>query len=155
MNEYRNPHFSQMMMVVAVVFAIGGILISATRPDGGTVGNWAPAGVMVLLSVFVYLRLARAGVYASDEGIRVVNPLKTVKVPWEHLIRFTARPNKGFPLIGFAQRVDGSEVELWGVQARSGSSGAKRIVDQVIAQLNERLALARTQAREHPHPDGP
>jgi hypothetical protein len=144
--HYRNPHFSQMLMLIAVVFAFGGILIAATRPDATFAGRWAPPAVIVAMSTFVYLRLARAGVYAGEEGIRVVNPLRTVEVPWPHLIRFTARPHRGFPLIGFAQRVDGTEVELWGVQARSGSSGAKRVVEDVVKQLNEHLAQVRASA---------
>jgi Bacterial PH domain len=143
--HYRNPHFSQMMMLVAVVFALGGILIAATRPETTSfAGRWAPAAVIVAMSTFVYLRLARAGVYAGEEGIRVVNPLRTVEIPWPHLIRFTARPHKGFPLIGFAQRVDGTEVKLWGVQARSGSSGAMKVCEDLIAELNERLAQVRS-----------
>jgi hypothetical protein len=143
MTHYRNPHFSQLLALISLVFAFGGILIAATRPDTTFAGRWTPAAVIVAISVFVFFRLARAGVYAGDEGIRVVNPFTTVEVPWAHLIRFTARPQGGFPLMGFAQRVDGTEVQLWGVQARSGSSGAKRIVEDVIAQLNEHLAQVR------------
>jgi hypothetical protein len=140
---YNNRHFSQLLMLVAVVFAIGGVAISATRPEGDFAGRWLPAVVIIGISVFVYLRLARAGVYARDGGIRVVNPFSSVDVPWSHLVRFTARPQGGFPLMGFAQRVDGTEVKLWGVQARSGSAAAKRVVEEVVAQLNERLAQAR------------
>ena len=143
MNEYRNQHFSQLMMLVSVVFALGGIVISATRQDVSFFTRWAPAVVIVGLSAFVYFRLARAGVYTDDDGIRVVNPLHTVEVPWPHLIRFTARPNGGFPLIGFAERVDGTEVQLWGVQARSSNAGAKRVVNELIDQLNAHLAQVR------------
>ena len=131
------------MMLVAVVFAFGGVLISATRPDGSVGSRVAAAVVVVAMSGFVYFRLARAGVYAGDDGIRVVNPLETVEVPWPHLVRFTARPQGGFPLMGFAQRVDGTEVKLWGVQARSSGAGAKRVVEDVIEQLNEHLAQVR------------
>jgi hypothetical protein len=140
MTQYRNPHFSQLLALVSLVFAFGGILIATTRPDAGLAGRVAPAAVIVALSVFVFFRLARAGVYAGEDGIRVVNPLATIHIPWEHLVRFTARPQGGFPLMGFAQRVDGTEVQLWGVQARSGSTGAKRVVEELVAQLNERLA---------------
>ena len=143
MTHYRNPHFAQLLMLVALVFAFGGIVIAATRPDVTFAARWAPAAVIVAMSSFVYLRLVRAGVYAREDGIRVVNPLSNVDVPWAHLIRFTARPDQGFPLIGFAERVDGSEVRLWGVQARSGSTAAKRVVEDLVAQLNERLAQAR------------
>ena len=144
MKHYRNPHFSQLMMLVAIVFALGGILISATRPEEDFVTRWAPAVVILALSAFVYLRLARAGVYTDDDGIRVVNPLATIEVPWPHLIRFTARPNGGFPLVGFAQRVDGTEVQLWGVQARSSSAGSKKVVDDLVDELNEHLAQVRS-----------
>jgi Bacterial PH domain len=141
--QYRNPNFSQLMMLVAVVFAIGGILISATRVDSPVVSRVAAAVVVLGLAAFVYFRMARAGVYAGDDGIRIVNPFATVEIPWPHLVRFTARPKGGFPLMGFAERVDGTEVQLWGVQARSGSAGSKRVVDGLIEQLNEHLAQVR------------
>jgi hypothetical protein len=143
MTQYRNPHFSQLLALVALVFAFGGVMIAMTRPDVTVAGRLAPIAVTVAISLFVFFRLARAGVYVDDDGIRVVNPFTTVEVPWAHLIRFTARSQGGFPLIGFAQRVDGTEVQLWGVQARGNSSGAKRVVEELIAQLNQRLAQAR------------
>jgi PH (Pleckstrin Homology) domain-containing protein len=141
--HYTNRHFAQLLMLVAVVFAVVGVGISARNSDAAFVSRWAPAVVILAISAFVYLRLARGGVYADDEGIRIVNPMSTVAIPWAHLVRFTARPSGGFPWMGFAQRVDGTEVQIWGVQARNGNDASKRIVDDVIEQLNERLAQAR------------
>jgi hypothetical protein len=135
---YRNRSYALIIAVVAVLFAIASIVGAAVKG-----GSWAPAGVVVALSAFCLLRLARAGVYADDEGIRVLNPMRTVRIPWERVERFTLRPHKGFPAVGFAELSDGSRVQIWGIQARSRAKAALRIPEEVVAQLNERLAEAR------------
>jgi hypothetical protein len=140
---FRNRGFSQLLTLVAVVFAAGSIVLAVTRDEASGGGRWGPAAVVIAISLFTYFRLARAGVYASDQGIRVVNPFRTEFVPWHHLTRFVARPHKGFPALGFAQRLDGTEVELWGIQARSPSTASKRVVEELVGELNDQLFEAR------------
>ena len=145
--QYRNRSFAGLLAMVGVVFFIGGIFISLTRPDVPLAGRIAPVVVIGLMSTFVIGRLARSGVFVRHDGIRILNPFRTVEIPWEHMTRFTARPHKGFPMMGFAQRIDGTEVELWGVQSRGTSSGSKRIVEELVDQLNQELARARQSQR--------
>jgi hypothetical protein len=152
---YRNQGFSQLLTLVAAVFAAGSVVLAISRSEATTAGRWAPAAVVIAISAFCYLRLARAGVHVEEDGIRVVNPFRTVRVPWEHLVRFVSRPHKGFPALGFAQRIDGTEVELWGIQARGTGVPAKRVVGDLVESLNEELASARTRARVDPPPAGP
>ena len=155
MRQYRNRSFAALLATVAVVFFIGGIFIAFSRPDVSVFGRVAPIVVIGAMSAFVLLRLARAGVWIREEGIRILNPFGSEEIPWEHMTRFTARPHKGFPMMGFAQRIDGTEVELWGVQSRGTSSGSKRIVEELVDQLNEELARARTRERLRQHPEVP
>ena len=135
---YRNDAYALLIAVVAGLFFIASVVAAVA---GQT--PWAAVAVVGALSTFCLLRLARAGVYADAEGIRVLNPLRTQRIPWEHVLRFTCKPSKGFPAVGFAELIDGREVQIWGIQARSGTPAARRIPDEVVAALNERLATER------------
>ena len=142
---YRNQSYAQVIAVVAVLFFVASVVNVAVNG-----GGWVPVGVVGALSLFCLLRLARAGVYAKEDGIRVLNPLRTVRVPWDHVLRFTLKPHKGFPALGFVELIDGREIQIWGVQARSSSAAAKRIPEDVVERLNERLARERERRRQTP-----
>jgi hypothetical protein len=139
---YRNSSYATLIAVVAVLFAIASVVAYLAN-------HWPiePVIAVFALSAFCLLRLARAGVYADAEGIRVLNPLRTVRIPWERVQRFTLRAHGGFPAVGFAELVDGERVQIWGIQARSHTLAARRIPEEVVAALNERLAQERAGAR--------
>ena len=143
MDVYRNQSYALLIAVVASLFFVASAVNAAAND-----GSWEAVAVVGVLSLFCLLRLARAGVYVKGDGIRVLNPLRTVRVPWEHVLRFTLKPNRGFPAVGFVELIDGREIQIWGIQARSGSAAAKRIPEEVVARLNERLA----RERERPTP---
>ncbi len=135
---YRNASYALLIAVVATLFFLAS-LVNALASDG----TW-PSVVMVgLLSLFCLTRLARAGIYAGDDGIKVVNPLRTVSVPWGHILRFTLKPHKGFPAVAFAELIDGREIQIWGIQSRSNTPAAKKVPQQEVDRLNERLATVR------------
>jgi hypothetical protein len=135
---YRNASYALLIAVVATLFFLAS-LVNALASDG----TW-PSVVMVgLLSLFCLTRLARAGIYAGDDGIKVVNPLRTVRVPWGHILRFTLKPRRGFPAVAFVELIDGREIQVWGIQSRSGTVPAKRIPQVEVDKLNERLAAVR------------
>lgn len=136
---YRNRSYSLLITVVACLFAAASVV--GTLRSGG---SWAPAVVVGLLSAFCLWRLARAGVYADDEGIRVLNPTRTTRVAWDDVLRFRMRSHRGFPAVGFAELVDGTEILCWGLQARSRNAAAMRIPEAVVEELNERLAAERS-----------
>jgi hypothetical protein len=135
---YRNDSYALVIAVIAVLFFCASLVNVAVNG-----GGWIPVAVVGALSLFCLLRLARAGVYAKEDGIRVLNPVRTVRVPWDHVLRFTIKPHKGFPALGFVELIDGREIQIWGVQARSSTAAGKRIPEEVIGQLNERLARER------------
>ena len=142
MSVYRNSAYALLIAVVASLFFAASFDAAA-----GKGGPWEPVGVVAVLSAFCLLRLARAGVYVDDDGIRVLNPLRTVRMRWEDVLRFTLKPRGGFPAVGFVERIDGTEVQVWGIQARSGTAAARRIPEELVSALNERLAGAREAAR--------
>ena len=144
MTVHRNRQYALVIATVASLFLIASIIAAAVREGDLTTSQrvWPVVPVLVL-SAFCLLRLARAGVYAGPEGIRVLNPLRTVKVPWEHVLRFTLEPHKGFPAVGFAELIDGRRIQIWGIQSRSSNAAAKRIPQQEIDALNERLREVR------------
>ncbi len=138
MQIYRNQSYALLIAVVASLFFVASA-VNALANDGA----WPPVAIVGALSLFCLLRLARAGVYAREDEIRVLNPLRTVRVPWDHVLRFTLKPNRGFPAVGFVELIDGREIQIWGIQARSASVAAKRTPEEVVEQLNERLARER------------
>jgi hypothetical protein len=142
---YRNSSYSLLIAVVASLFLVASIVAAVVSG-----GPWSPVAVVAVLSIFCLVRLARAGVYADDEGIRVLNPLRTQRAPWDHVLRFTLKGSKGFPAVGFAELIDGREIQIWGIQARSHTAAARRIPEEVVAALNERLAQERAARQPTP-----
>ena len=128
---YRNEQFARLLTVVAFVFGAGSIVYLITGR-----GGVAPTVAVVAMALFVYLRLARSGAYVSDAGVRIVNPGRTVRLGWDQVAGFSLRPHKGFPALGFADLVDGSRVQIWGIQARTSAPAALRAPEQAIAGLN-------------------
>ena len=139
MTVYRNSSYALLIAVVASLFLVASAVAALVQG-----GPYAPVAVVAVLSLFCLLRLARAGVYANGDGtLTVLNPLRTVKVPWDHVLRFTLKASKGFPAVAFAELIDGREIQIWGIQSRSGTAAARRIPEEVVDALNERLATER------------
>jgi hypothetical protein len=135
---YRNQAFATLLGIMSIVFALGAVVyIAAGR------ASWPPMAIVVALSAFVLLRLARAGAFVTDAGVTVVNPLQTVRVPWEDIAGFSLKRAGGFSAVGFVDRVDGSRVQVWGIQARSASPGARRAPEQAIEALQARFEAER------------
>ena len=145
MTVYRNSAYALLIAVVAALFLIASVVGAVTNG-----GPWTPVAIVAVLSAFCLLRLARAGVYADGDGIRVLNPLRTERVPWDHVLRFTLRASRGFPAVGFVELIDGREILVWGIQSRSYTTAARRIPEEVVAALNERLAQERGGPRPTP-----
>lgn len=146
MTIYRNRLYATFIAFIAVLFLVAGVAAAAFR-EGDLLERGLPLAPVALLSAFCLLRLARAGVYADERGIRIVNPLRTVTVPWEHVTRFRLGASGGFPTIAFADLVDGERIQIWGIQARSRSVPARRVPEELVDALNERLAEARRARR--------
>jgi len=143
---YRVRSLSALITGLAVLFGLASLIAAATR-EGDFGDRWMPALVVCALSVFCLTRLARSGVFVDDDGVKIVNPLRTDRIRWEDLHRFHLRPHKGFRALGFAQRLDGTEVQIWGIQARTSAPAAVRVPQGLIDELNERLGRERARRR--------
>src|SRR5829696_2235627 len=88
-------------------------------------------------SVWSIARLSRCGVYADDDGIRILNPLTSTRLRWEEIARFTHEDRGACR----AERVDGSAVKIFGVQEptwsprRSGATRAAVLIDRLNLRL--------------------
>ena len=139
---YRNRHFTLLVGWVAIVFAAAAIVAALVR-EGSAADRWLPVLPVFALSAFCLLRLARAGVYADAEGVRIVNPFRTVRLPWERIVRFSLRPSGGFAAVAFAELVDAEPIQIWAIQARVNTVPSRRVPEELVEQLNERLAAER------------
>lgn len=142
MTAYRNRNLTLLVGWVGVIFLVASVVAAVVR-DGTVVERWGPVLPIVALSAFCLLRLARAGVYADEAGIRIINPLRTVKLPWERVVRFSLRPSGGFAAVGFAELIDAEPIQIWGIQARVNTVPSRKVPEELIDQLNARLAAER------------
>ena len=147
MTAYRTRMPSVLVAIVSVGFAISSVATAVSRPgDVSVAARWAPVVLICAISAFCLWRLARAGVFVGEEGIRVLNPFYTVEIPWKRVRRFDLRRHKGFPALGFVDLLDGDPVQVWGIQARSRNPAATRQAQEVVDALNARLAEMREAA---------
>ena len=142
---YRNQGFAALLAVMGTVFGLGGIVYVITGRAG-----WPPMLVVVLLALFTVLRLARAGVFVEEDGVKVLNPLNTVRIPWEEIAGFSLKRSGGFAAVGFVDLVDGGRVQAWGIQARNKHPGAMKAPQAAIAELQARFEAERARRTATP-----
>jgi len=115
-------------------------------------GGWSPeetlAVVLPVLAVYLvggYWRLYRAGVYAHDWWIAVVNPLSTRRARWEEIEGFSVGTYPGMYKVGFVRLRDGRTWRLVGTAGWAPFLG-KRLADEpdrIVEQLNAVLSQRR------------
>ncbi len=142
---YRNQGFAALLGVMGTVFGLGAIVYVVTGRAG-----WPPMLVVVALAVFTVARLARAGVFVEEGGVKVLNPLRTVRVPWEEVAGFSLKPSGGFAAVGFVDLVDGGRVQAWGIQARNKHPGAMQAPEAAIRALQARFEAERARRTQEP-----
>jgi Bacterial PH domain len=131
---------------MAVLFATAGLWVGALmlfilafgEPRGQDAVELA---VGCVLSVWAILRLSRCGIFADQDGIRVVNPVSTKCLRWEEIRRFVL-VDRGACRV---ERLDGSAVSIFGIQQpawararRAGRSQEARMIDELNRRLAER-----------------
>lgn len=111
------------------------------------------AGVIVGLGYggFYSLRLARTGVYPTEDGVTVVNPLSTRRVRWELVQSFGIGRFGLYPRVGWVEEVNGTRLRIWGIQGpnpvtRPKPGQAERMIDE----LNDLLGQHRGRANVDP-----
>lgn len=136
---------------IAITGVVGGALI-VTTPLGGdhqaSWGLWVGLSVGGVACAAICLRVAMNGVYPSDTGLKIVNPLRSVFVPWDQINRFTVKTWGIFPLMGHALLKDGSAIRIFGIQPpnvvfRPNNRSAERVIGELnyllLRKRNEHL----------------
>jgi hypothetical protein len=122
------------------VFVALGFPLEALKP-AGQLNLWIRGSFAVLgvsLGWFFIFRLARSGVFAYRDGVRILNPLGSRFVPWEETQKFKLGTWGLFPRMGYAELTNGSEHHIWGIQAPNPLFRPRnRSADRLIAELNE------------------
>src|SRR5262245_8750242 len=74
------------------LFLVVGVATRAgtAPPENRTLGLWIVSGLAILLGAFMVLRLAHCGLAVFPDRIRIINPVKTVTIPKQQLVGFSA-----------------------------------------------------------------
>jgi hypothetical protein len=145
---YRSRTHGAANLVLALL--VGVVVLAVLGPARP---QWNPARAAVaavvgaaLLWLFV-ARVVLAGVHVDRDGLRVVEPFRTVRIPWSHVQGFGfGRWNAAFPRVGWVQLTTGKRVMLWPIQGSLLLPGSNREAERLIRALDAELA-ARTGQR--------
>jgi Bacterial PH domain len=146
---YRNPANQRLLIGIALVFLFLMVGNVADTDGPGAPSPESTALVTIALSALVlvlgYWRCYRAGVYAYDWGIIVVNPLRTRRIPWAAIESFSAGSHAGEYNVAIAHLADGEGVHLSGTAGWAPFLG-KRLAQapvRIAAELEEALRVAK------------
>jgi hypothetical protein len=124
---------------MAVVMVAGSIVLAFVLPHMFGAADRAGLVVFGCLVAFILHLLGRCRVSADDDGVTVVNALRTRRYEWPELIGVTLTEGEPWPKLDLA---DGDSVGAMGIQ---GSE--KRRAGRAVAQL-QALIHARGEAPE-------
>ncbi len=137
----------------AALIAVGGLIITtvgiATVMSDTQATLLSRIGAVVInliLSYFLLFRVARSRLLVLPEGVQIVNPLRSVFLPWDRIDRFSLRPwGLIWTPIGHANLKDGSSVHILGIAAPNPAHWPKhRSAHKAVAELNGILEAARS-----------
>ena len=82
-----------MLLMTAIGLALGAFATHelAVLWDRGQFLGSTGTVPLFALAWFIVFRCARAGVYTTADGIKIVNPFKTVRVRWQAVKQFSVR----------------------------------------------------------------
>lgn len=146
--NYANRRLVVVISVVTVLVLLGGA-VAGPSPDGpSSTELWVFS--VVLASVFVgliYWRAYRAGAYARDRDILVVNVCRTHRIPWDEIRGFAVGSSFSEYRLVYLERVDGSRVPIAGTAGWAPFFGQRLahapdgLADQLNALLRDRRRL--------------
>ncbi|MET0603658.1 MAG: hypothetical protein ABW167_16865 [Baekduia sp.] len=131
----------------SLAYAGGGLALGAVMTMFGFLA-WGDAGAEVIcglaivFSAWVATRWSRCGVFVEDGGVRVLNPMSSVRLKWAEIT--------SFQLVSYGScvvhRAHGQPVRIFGIQqtawdARKGKKDTDEA--KMIAELNALLEAHR------------
>lgn len=137
---FRTWYPALIAAVVGFLFPVA-VISSVFRGSSSLLGQWLPSALAILFGGFLLVRVARSGVYTLGSGVKVLNPFKSVEIPWLAIRRFSlGRCAFSFPLIGRLELEDGTIVCIWGIQGPNPFVWiSRRSADDVVNLLNDEL----------------
>jgi hypothetical protein len=127
--------------VMCVAIGIGAIAGLKDHAGHHPVSAIVFGAIAVAFGAFGLGREARAGVSTSRGGITVINPLRTRRLAWDKIERFSLGRSGFYARVGRAHLKDGRVVRLWAIQAPDPAVRPKyRKADEMIRELNTLLA---------------
>lgn len=143
---WRHALWFLVMAVASAIFAVDAFVAALTSPETTRSPALAVIGAAAGLAVSVIaLRFAASAVYAGDNIVRVVGPLKTHRFAWREVRCFRLRD--WGPLrwgIGTIDLVDGRSYSIWGITRPDPPlPRGKSLAEELIDELNARVELER------------
>ncbi|MGH2789243.1 MAG: PH domain-containing protein [Actinomycetota bacterium] len=132
----------------AVLTAATGIVLGAVLASHSVVEHRHELHVMswelatAAAACLVAYRFFMAGAYATDGGLRLVNPFRSVTVPWGDIERFSIASYGRWPVVAIVELKNGTRVPIVAIRAASWRMGARRMVEQIVQEL-ERIRSVR------------
>lgn len=121
----------------AVMVAVAALVLVAVATDGAdAVVTWGP--LVVLFGVVGWAAFWQPYVEVSDGGVRVVNTLRTVDVPWPAVEDVEGR-------YGLSLRTTWGVAQAWGAQAPTGRGRATGREGEAATVVRERWERLRAQ----------
>lgn len=121
--------------------AIGGLLILISFPMLGE-ASWLEILPVAAPLLFMYWRFLRASVRTDEEGVTVINPLRTYAFGWDDLERFELRSNPIFQNDRAVAITSKGEIPIFAIQANN-SFIRKRKEEEVsiVEELNQLIRV--------------
>lgn len=132
----------------AVLTAATGIVLAAVLASHSIVEHGHELHVMswelatAAAAGFVAYRFFMAGAYDTDDGLRVVNPFRSVTVRWGDIEYFSLASYGRWSAVALIQLRNGKRIPILGIRASSWRAGARAKVERSIREL-DRIRAAR------------
>jgi hypothetical protein len=120
---------STMRVVGAGTMAVVVVALAVSVPHPGTLGRWAAP--LLLVGLLGWAGFWRPCVEVSDGGVRMVNVLRTVEIPWPAIEDVDGR-------FGLQLRTAYGSFNAWGAGAPSGRQRARAHDSEASALVRER-----------------
>jgi hypothetical protein len=120
--------------VLATVVVISMIVLAVVMPAPWGLGDRIGLVAIGLIVAGVLHMIARSRVTADDEGVTIVNGLRTHEYEWAELLGVSMAEGAPWPTLDLA---DGSTVPVMGIQSSDGER-ANRALAELAALIHER-----------------
>jgi hypothetical protein len=139
---YRNPSPLLVTAITLAVDALGAVvLIQGLGAEHSSVSATVFIALLIVLFTPVSIRLAWAGIFASQTGIHVRNVFSNLDLKWEEVEQFDIGRSGLFPKVCRIHTWDGRALRAFGIQESNYASFRKlAIAGRLVEELNKELA---------------